>query len=334
MNTHNEAIYIGEQPHVSEEIKQIKQIEYGHASDQQREQQIAPEERVAGVAQRIGDILRKNRKLATMVAVGASALALSSSASAAETCTTKTHGNTTVERCVSDDGTITETTTTESSWTVGGNQGRKKSNRPSRAKQPRKPRGSNQERSRPRHNHQRNPNISVTGRLRYNYDQGDKPWGNKEYRPGTGSGQTYASSGCGDASLAMVASNLKNRRITPLMIGRKFGQYHMPGGMDHDMPVAVGKRLGLKTKYVGKNMRAVKKELKDGAMAVALAEPGLFTSAGHMITLTWSERHKGFRVADPNGKHDKLENRIFSGQELLRKGNLSKVWTFKKKPSR
>lgn len=323
MNTHNESIFISEQPYVSEQIEQVEQVEHGYVP----EQQINPEERVIGVAQRIGDILRKNRKLATMVAVGASALALSSSASAAETCTTETRGNTTIERCVSDDGSTTETTTTESSWTVGVNNGKKKPKRSNKPQKPHRPQAPKPEQTR---NHDRNPNISVTGSLRYNYDQGDRPWGNKEYRPGTGSGQTYASSGCGDTALAIAASNLKDRRITPHMIGQKFGKYHKAGGMDHAMPTAVGKRLGLKTKYVGTNMRATKEALREGGVAVALAEPGLFTSAGHMITLAWSKMHKGFRVADPNGKHDKLENRIFSARELLQKGNLSKVWTFKK----
>lgn len=280
---------------------------------------------------------------ARVAAVGLSVFALHSAAEAinpdrtyAETCTTVEISPTESETtCVE-----TETTTIEGDVEVIGPS----SDRPSRPKnkgneESQLERGGNNRPNRSaqsdRPELQGNPNIRPNGTLRYNYNQGDSPWGSMAYRPGTGSGQTYKSSACGQTSMAMVVSNLKNRRITPLDIGRKFPGQKAAGGSLHTLPTVAGRAFGLKSQHVGKNMQPVKRVLtKNDGLAVALVGPGEFTRGGHFITIAWDKNKKEYRVSDPNAKNIKQEKRTYTGSELMRKGNVQKLWTFMPKNNR
>lgn len=276
---------------------------------------------------------------ARVAAIGLSVFALHNAGAAinperasAETCTTKeTAPDTTVTTCVE------ETIVTESEVVPERPQD------PDRDRQDKNKQGEDEQRrphredrpNRTSRHEQTNPNIRPNGTLRYNYNQGDKPWGTMAYRPDTGSGQTYRSSACGQTSMAMVVSNLKNRRVTPLDIGRRFPGQKAAGGSMHTLPLVAGKAFGLKSQYVSKNMAAVKRALtkKDG-LAVALVGPGEFTGGGHFITVAWDENKKEYRVTDPNAKNVKQEKRTYSGNELMHKGNVQKLWTFTPKRNR
>lgn len=173
------------------------------------------------------------------------------------------------------------------------------------------------------------------GQLRYDYNQGQAPWGNAEFRPWAGSGQTYASSGCGPTAFAIVASNLLDRRITPSDVGRQFGRrFFADGGTIHGMMDTGGRELGLRTEFVGRNMNKVKKALKAGGLAIALARQGghFAKGDGHFIVLSMGKEGQEYHATDPNGKNDNKEKRAYSANFLLSwasdGGHVEKIWTY------
>lgn len=280
-------------------------------------------------------------RAARVCAVGLSVLALHGAIEGgatpdrvyAATCTTEqTAPNATTETCIEDDDSTTITGESETVFTGSSSDKGKTENTPPAAENnsgndaPHRP----DRPARPhRHEQQSNPNIHRNGTLHYNYNQGDNPWGPKAFRPGTRSGQTYKSSACGQTATAMVVSNLLDRRITPLTIGRQFPGKKAANGSLHSLPMVVGRKYGLRTRAVGTNMAQVKKALTDEeGLAVALVGPGEFTPNGHFITLAWDENKKEYRVSDPNARNRAQEKRTYTGSELLHRGNVRKLWTF------
>lgn len=302
-----------------------------------RESEVCQEvSRSIRVSEQIQSVIEYGRRrMYNLAAVGGSALALTgihgvvspSVSHAGERCTVVETEDSYIKTCMYDDSYEAGT---ESDEDVSGERGEGQStDRPNNGRRPRQDPNQNKHNKYPI-----NPNIDPrTGILRFNFNQGDAPWGNQPYRPGTGSGQTYRSSGCGQTAFAMVASNLLNRKITPLTIGRQFGRYHTPSGTSHEMPYVAGKKYGLKTAYVGKNMNAVKNTLKKGGLAIALVGPGHFTRNGHFVVLSYDNKRNSYRVTDPNGANDGKEKRVYSAKYLLKAsgsnaGHVQKLWTY------
>jgi len=180
-----------------------------------------------------------------------------------------------------------------------------------------------------------NPYINYqTGALRISLNQDDRRWGSAPFRPwAPASTQTFASSGCCPTNVAQVYGNLTHDFMSPLEVRQRFGRkYFADGGTIHNMMYVAGKELGLQTAYVGKNMRAVKRSLEMGGLAIALVGPGEFTGNGHCITLSLDRKRHGYHVTDPNSANDSKEKKVYSANFLLSQsgGHLLKAWTYNK----
>lgn len=116
-------------------------------------------------------------------------------------------------------------------------------------------------------------------------------------------GVTIAKSGCGPTSMAIVASGLLNKKITPVTMaeyGCKVGDYGK-GGSDHDFFDKAIKKYGLKGKWYTKaESDEVLKALSTGkAIVIAHMGKGHFTSGGHYITLVGIKDGNQVKVQDP-----------------------------------
>lgn len=119
----------------------------------------------------------------------------------------------------------------------------------------------------------------------------------------TSCGKYMASSGCGPTSMAMVASTLKGKKISPLTLGnygcsnKTFGN----GGAQHGFFRKVAKKYGLNGKWVSKNSSQVIKALESGDyLVIAHMGKGHFTKTGHYIVLTGVRSNGTYvRVQDP-----------------------------------
>jgi hypothetical protein len=168
------------------------------------------------------------------------------------------------------------------------------------------------------------------------YSQKDPAWANKPYPyvPGTRDQSDIAlsRSGCGPASMAMVATAL-SRRNNPYDIGQWYGRrYHYSSGTSRDVYPVFAKDFGLKYSSLGdfsfRNTRVnLQSKLKNrNTLAIVHAAPGNFTKSGHiMVIRSYNSSNDSYLIADPNNSNN---NRWFKGPDLLKSGNLNSVYTF------
>jgi hypothetical protein len=168
------------------------------------------------------------------------------------------------------------------------------------------------------------------------YSQKDPAWANKPYPyvPGTRDQSDIAlsRSGCGPASMAMVATAL-SRRNNPYEIGQWYGKrYHYSSGTSRDVYPVFAKDYGLKYSSLGNfSNRATRVSLQQklrtrNTLAIVHAGPGTFTRSGHiMVIRAYNPGNDSYLIADPNNSNN---NRWFKGPDLLKSGNLNSVYTF------
>lgn len=163
------------------------------------------------------------------------------------------------------------------------------------------------------------------------YSQDNPSWANSGYPYIKGKGYPDSASisitGCGPASLAMVASSLSGRKtVTPKEIAERYGRrFHSTNGTESAIYPVFASDYGLVGTDLGKSLDAAARFMKNkNTLVVANTGPGLFTTEGHIIVFHKYINNK-FKVADP--KHPD-KNRYFKKSQIYREGNIYQLTGF------
>ena len=145
---------------------------------------------------------------------------------------------------------------------------------------------------------------------------------------------TIARCGCGPTAMAMVATALSGKRITPETIVKWCGNsYYIPGsGTSWSLFAAAAKHFNLNCTVISTTSSAsVVSALKAGNLVISSQRPGLFTSGGHFIVLVRYNSDNTISVMDPNKRNAVsrgYNNRHFKLSEIH---NTSKnYWIFRR----
>jgi len=179
--------------------------------------------------------------------------------------------------------------------------------------------------------------FAFTSGFRY-YSQKDPAWANKPYpyKPGTvdQSDIKISRSGCGPASMAMVASSL-SRSTNPAAIALWYGpRYHTSNGTDPAVYPVFAKDYGLRYSSLGyfsntSTRQAIQYILSQkNTLVIVHAGPGHFTGSGHIMVIRAYNSFTGqYTIADPNNSSN---NRGFTSDFLIHNGNLKAAYGFAK----
>jgi hypothetical protein len=127
-----------------------------------------------------------------------------------------------------------------------------------------------------------------------------------------GSG-TLPSTGCAPTSIAMVASYLSGKDVTPADVVGKIGNaYYEPGsGSSWSIFAGTAGLWGMSCSNLGLSLSKAQEALSAGQPVIASMKPGLFTSSGHFIVLRGIQGDK-FLVNDPNKRnYEKYQTDLF-----------------------
>ena len=131
------------------------------------------------------------------------------------------------------------------------------------------------------------------------YNQMDSRWKDKLY----GRAGTIGNEGCGPTAVAIVASTLIGRAITPVDVAKwsaDNGYRCIGSGSYHGLIPAACKHYGLNVKGLGNSRtEEIAKQLSEGKLIIALMKKGHFTSSGHFIVLRGITAENKVLVADP-----------------------------------
>ena len=112
-------------------------------------------------------------------------------------------------------------------------------------------------------------------------------------------------SGCGPTALSMVAVGLTgNTSYTPAYVAdyaQQNGWYVNGTGTSWALVTRGAADFGLSVREVGKDERAVLRELDEGHPVILSLGPGMFTNTGHYLVLT-EETDGLIRIHDPNSR--------------------------------
>ncbi|MCI6755462.1 MAG: C39 family peptidase [Lachnospiraceae bacterium] len=112
-------------------------------------------------------------------------------------------------------------------------------------------------------------------------------------------------SGCGPTALSMVAAGLTgNASYTPAYVAdyaQQNGWYVNGTGTSWALITRGAGDFGLSVREVGKDERAVLRELDEGHPVILSLGPGMFTNTGHYLVLT-EETDGLIRIHDPNSR--------------------------------
>lgn len=147
------------------------------------------------------------------------------------------------------------------------------------------------------------------------YSQLDERWADKAY----GKSGTIGSSGCGPTALAIVASTLKGKNITPEQVADwsvKNGYRCEGNGSYHSLIPNGAKNYGLKVEKLGRSSKEeLARHLSNGNLVIAIMSKGHFTNGGHFIVLRGITKEGKVLVADPASR--KRSNQEWSMSIIL-----------------
>ncbi len=130
--------------------------------------------------------------------------------------------------------------------------------------------------------------------------QWDDRWGYDAYGD-----SVIGLSGCGPTALSMVAVGLTgNTSYTPAYVAdyaQQNGWYVNGTGTSWALITRGAGDFGLSVREVGKDERAVLRELDEGHPVILSLGPGMFTNTGHYLVLT-EETNGWIRIHDPNSR--------------------------------
>lgn len=167
------------------------------------------------------------------------------------------------------------------------------------------------------------------------YSQKDPRWANKKYASINGkdsNSDDIATRGCAPTAMAMVATDLTGKRITPDVISDySYNRgYSVKGGTNWNMVPNTSRDLGLSSKTLETpNATSIENELSKGKSVIAsgvgdgITTP--YTRSGHYIVLSGAKNGK-VMVKDPNGIY---KNGLYDLDKISKQTN--KAWSIGKK---
>lgn len=144
-------------------------------------------------------------------------------------------------------------------------------------------------------------------KIRY-WNQGD--FASYDYGYGCGS---IAACGCGPTSVAIVASTMKGRDISPVETTQKvcsLGGCTSGGSYNATLAQTLTKIYGIRTESTSDDQKVIDALGTGNALVIAHMGPGVFTSGGHYIVLTGVNSQRQVSVADP-GSRKRTEQKWF-----------------------
>ena len=164
------------------------------------------------------------------------------------------------------------------------------------------------------------------------YSQKDSRWGNISYDMRDNRKETIADSGCGPDAMAMIATKMSGRKVTPIEVARdaQLGGYRDSTGTNWGFVDPAAEKYGLSTSRVeNPNKDYIRSELSKGRPVMlsgvgdGVSSP--YTSQGHYVVATGMSGND-VMINDPRG----IEK---SGKYNLDQvaGNTGAAWSFTKK---
>lgn len=126
--------------------------------------------------------------------------------------------------------------------------------------------------------------------LYFQQDYADDPYGN----------YTVGSHGCGIAAMAMIASYMMDKEITPADMGANYGEYCMVRGTDLTFFSYVPAEEGYFLEQQVFNWTEVGVALNEGKLVISQQYPGIFTRTGHFLVLTHLNEEGRVMMRDSN----------------------------------
>ena len=153
--------------------------------------------------------------------------------------------------------------------------------------------------------------------------QWDKRWGYDSY-----GGSCIAISGCGPTCLSMVYTALTGSDgYDPKSMAdysEENGYYISGSGTSWELMTNGAEGLGLNARECPLDEAVMKSRLEDGELLIVSLGPGDFTTEGHFIVISGTDRKGNFQIKDPNSKIRTEESWSF---ETLRPQILN-LWSF------
>lgn len=140
------------------------------------------------------------------------------------------------------------------------------------------------------------------------WNQGD--FSNYDYGYGCGS---IAACGCGPTSVAIVASTIKSKKISPVETTQKvcsLGGCTSGGSYNATLAQTLTQIYGIRTESTSNDQKVIQALGTGNALVIAHMGPGVFTSGGHYIVLTGVNSQGQVSVADP-GSRKRTEKKWF-----------------------
>lgn len=132
-------------------------------------------------------------------------------------------------------------------------------------------------------------------------------------------GGTIASHGCGPTSVAIVASSMLQRSISPVETTQKVcqaGGCTTGGSYNGTLGQVLKNSYGLKVKMTGNNQDVLDALGTGKALVIVLMGKGVFTNGGHYIVLTGVNSNKQVSVADPASR-SRTQTKWFSFNTII-----------------
>lgn len=129
---------------------------------------------------------------------------------------------------------------------------------------------------------------------------------------------TIASHGCGPTSLAIVASSIFNKEITPIETTKKVCESGgcTSSGSTYGSLVKVGQSYNINVITTSNNQEVLNALATNKSLVIVLMGPGTFTSGGHFIVLTGVNSSGQVSVADPYSRN-LTEKKWFSFNTII-----------------
>lgn len=164
--------------------------------------------------------------------------------------------------------------------------------------------------------------------------QTDKRWKDEFYGLSTENPQqnSLAINGCAIVSLAMIASFIEKKEVSPLDVLEWSGSNYFieNQGTSWDIFSDFSVHNNYICENLGFNIELVKKHLSEGHPVVTSVKPGIFTKVGHIMVLSgYDEKNNSFWVNDPNDAEEK-ENSQKSFSQLEIELEVINYWTIYK----
>jgi hypothetical protein len=146
------------------------------------------------------------------------------------------------------------------------------------------------------------------------YSQYDPAWKDKPY-----SSSTIGVSGCGPSAMAMIITNLKGTRVTPVQTAdyaASKGIYIPGSGSSWNIGPTLAQHWGLHANALGVDVDSINQSLQAGGLVLAVGRGAVpFTSGGHFIVIRGVTSDGKWKVGD--SAHDEANSKTWDPDQLV-----------------